>query len=367
MKHTGLVVALIAAALLVGGISHAAQVEGFLYHDANQNSQSAYLQEFAGKDVPLRDVLVTLYNGAGDEEILTDRYGAYSFTDLAPGAYFTAFDLPAYESTSGNRGRRTAEAIAEGHLNLVCLGDSIGVMMYPPELPYPERLGAHFEQLTDVTLHNIHVGGSTSWEWLPGDEKAYYENRLLPVLADADLVTITINGNDFAPYAAGMSPPYNVWEIIQNFLEHPEYALQSLPRTIQLLEAIRQENTDCDIVMILYPNFFNSTWMQDVVGDFLPLVVWFYEFYYSIERYQVADLDGILISDTLLAMDGFWMDDYLHDEVHPTEAGSQIYADEVFKTLGGVLLDEETSVAEQMIGFYAPDYYAGNNVVLQAK
>lgn len=363
MKYSWFFLGLIVAGVcFFPGASEAALIEGIVYHDANQNSQSSYLQEIDAVDAPLTDVPVSLLGNGPEQTTYTDKHGAYSFVDLEPGTYLVDVALEGYEGTSSNHARRVPEAVREGLLNIVSLGDSIGVVNYPPEIPYPERLAAHFSELTEVTLHNIHVGGSTSWQWLPGDEKAYFENRLLPVLAEADLVTITINGNDFAPYAAGMSPPYDVWEIIMNFFENPDYALQSLPRTEELLEAIQAENPDCDIMLILYPNFFNSTWMQEIVGDFLPLVVWGFDFYYSIERYLVAVLDNILISDTLLAMDGFWMDDYLHDEVHPTEAGSQIYADEAFKTLGGVVIENETTTAEQMLGFFAPDYYASSGL-----
>ncbi len=337
------------------GVAPGASVTGVVYHDGNLSSQSLYKQSVDAHDALLPDVEADLLSAGEPLASWTGEDGRYLFADLAAGTYFLDPRMDAYECTSSNRGKRTAQALREGLLTITSIGDSIGAMMYPPQVPYPERLGALFEPLADVTVNNLHAAGSTSWQWLPGAEERYFEDRLLPVLPDSDVVTITLGGNDLAPYIEGMSPPYDIMQILQNFFAHPEYLLDVTPRIEELIIAIQEARPDCDVVLILYPNFINSTTWQSYTGALQPLAAAGYEIIVSIQRSMFAGMDGVIIADTDLALEGVWLDDYLADEVHPSEAGSQAYAETAFEALGGVVLTDEAAEAEIMHGFDAPD------------
>ncbi len=330
-------------------------VSGTVYHDANLSSRSAYVQEIDDGDVLLPNIQVDLLDGVNEISTYTDEAGRFEFADVLPMDYVLDLHLGDHDCTSNNRARRLPDAIRAGIIHLISLGDSIGVYNEPGVDPYPVRLAARLSQFAEVDLHNIHVGGSTSWQWLPGADTGYFDDRLLPVIDDADVVTVTITGNDLAPYVEGMSPPYDVWQIIQNFFAEPEYLLQILPRLEQLLQAIHDVNETCDVVFIMYPNFGNSTYMINDIGEALqPLVAELFPYVLGTERFVAGDVDGVLITDTLSALGDLWLDDYLIDEVHPTALGSQTYADEVFKVLGGVLAEDQAA-ATQLWGFNAPD------------
>ena len=337
------------------GYAQVSTVSGVIYHDANLSSCSFYEQTIDAGDVLLPDIEVFLLENGGEFETTTGDDGRYLFSELDTGTYFVDPVMGDHECTSGNWGRRTAQAIREGAVHIVSLGDSIGAEMFPDIDPYPPLLGGLFAALAETVVDNIHVGGSASWQWLPGAEEGYFENLLLPLLPDADIVTITLGGNDLAPYVEGLTPPYDVWEIIQRFFENPEYALEVFPRIQQLLLAIQEQNPDCDIVMVIYPNFANSTIMQEEFGALQPLMAWAMELVMTIERHLIAGMNRILMADMIGALGDTWMDPYIVDEVHPTQAGSQLYADEIFKALGGVVIDENWTGADRLYGFDAPD------------
>ncbi len=352
-KITSLLLALIIfspAALWADSLS------GHVYHDADKSSRSHYEQEIGEGDAALADIDVYLFDGADETSAMTGDDGSFEFADLEPGSYFIDYGLGAeYLCTSRNRPLHVQNAIREGAITIVSIGDSIGVE--GSDHPYPERLAWHFEELAEVTLHNQARGGSRSWEWLPGSDKAYFEERLLPVLADADLVTITLGGNDLDAYVED-GPPYDPAVIIQRFLDHPEYLFGMIPNVIDLMEAIQAENPDCDVAYILYPNFSNSTaWSSLLPPAILPLTTWVLDQILASVRQTMGGVEDTVLVDSFGGLYGLWLDDYLIDEVHPNDLGHQTYADMIFETLGGAVIDEEPSRLgnERMIGYFAPD------------
>jgi lysophospholipase L1-like esterase len=352
-KITSLLLALVIfvpAALWAGSLS------GSVYHDADKSSRSHYEQEIGEGDAALADIDVFLFDGADETSAMTGDDGSFEFAGLEPGSYFIDYGLGSeYLCTSRNRPLRVQDAIREGAITIVTIGDSIGVE--GSDHPYPECLADHFAELAEVTLHNQARGGSRSWEWLPGSDAAYFEERLLPVLADADLVTITLGGNDLDAYVDD-GPPYDPMQIIQNFLDHPEYLLGMIPNVIELMEAIKAENPTCDVAYIVYPNFANSTAWQTLLPSFMhPLTVSVLDIALTGVRGIVGSVEDAVIVDMLGALYGVWLDDYLVDEVHPSDLGHQTYADLIFETLGGAVIDGEPDRIgqERMIGYFAPD------------
>ncbi len=333
-----------------------ASLNGYVYHDGDQSSRSHYEQEIGAADAGLADIDVYLFDGASESTMQTGEDGSFAFDDLEPGSYFIDYGMDFdYLCTSRNRPFRVPEALAEGAITIVTIGDSIGVE--GADYPYPLRLGDHFEPLADVTVYNQARGGSKSWEWLPGADAGYFENRLMPVLPEADLVTITLGGNDLDAYVED-GPPYDPAVIIQKFFDHPEYLFGMVPNVIDLMEAIQAEKPDCDVAYVLYPNFSNSTaWSSLLPPSILPLTTWLLDQILSSVRQTLGDVENTVLVDSFGALYGVWLDDYLVDEVHPSDLGHQTYADIIFETLGGAVIEDEPERLGEnhMIGFYAPD------------
>ncbi|MBZ0272382.1 hypothetical protein K8I61_10115 [bacterium] len=341
----------VVAALFVAPAS-GASVTGVVYHDADKSSRTAFKQAIDASDAPIGGAAVRLL-GAGLPVEFTVADGSFAFV-APPGTYLLETSLDrVYESTTNNRPRRLPEAVREGHVTVVSLGDSIGREGSPP---YPDRLAAHLSGLADVTLHNIHYGGSTTFDWLPGSERGHFEDRFLPLAADADLITVTIGGNDMQVFLPP-DDPYDVIGILKNFFAHPEYALEIPDRVVQVLDAVRDAAPQADIVYIVYPNFpYSNYWYGPALG-LGPMIAWWGAGAMDWLRERSAALDDIIVADTLGALSWVWLDDYLIDEVHPSPLGAQVYADIIFDALGGVVIDEAPTPGPGAVypfGFYAP-------------
>jgi len=334
-------------------IAAAASVSGVVYHDGNHNSQSQFEQSLDDQDVLLSDITVNLLDGVDEIFTVTGDNGAYSFDDVEPGTYLVEVEMDnQYKCTTKNHPLRTPEAIREGAIHIVTIGDSIGA--YGSDVLYPERLAEHFAGITDTTFNNQAVGGSTTIDWLPGSG-GLFEERLVPALPDADVLTMTIGGNDLNAYVYGM-PPYDIWQIILNFIDHPEYLLNILPNITTIIEAAREINPDFDFVFVLYPNFANSQTWNDLLGDLVhPIAIFGVHAGLGICRWWVGGSDDIVITDMMAAHGDEMLDPYLLDEIHPNDAGHQKYADFIFQTLGGVIVEADDMGTERDYGFYAPE------------
>ena len=339
---------------IFSSVIFAGQLSGTVYHDEDRTSASYYAQQIDSIDTGLPDIEINLLDGNSETQLFTDANGEFLFDGLADGYYFIEVVMdPIYESTTRNNAMRTPKAVREGDINIVSIGDSIGVT---GTLPFPDRLGQHFSNLTTTTVNNVAVGGSMSSQWLPGAPEAYFENRLEPLLPDADLITITLGGNDLTPYTEGM-PPYDILQIILNFIDHPEYVWMVVPNIKTIFDAIRVVNPDCDIVYVIYPNFGNSNYIISVVGQALqPLTSTVMEIAMSLVRILTGQQNhGLLLADMIGMFGNTWMDPYLIDEVHPSDEGSQMYADVIFQTLGGAIVEPAKMGEDRGIAFIAPD------------
>ncbi len=107
----------------------------------------------------------------------------------------------------------------------------------------------------------------------------------------------------------------------------------------QILDAIREVNPDADIAYCLYADYSQATedlvWGligsilgPDAVGEVLRL---------AREQFPTDDPNIVLV-DLFGAAQGLPLHDYLYDELHFNDLGHTLYAEEVFETLGGVLL-----------------------------
>jgi lysophospholipase L1-like esterase len=359
MKRCSIICLLALLLIAAPGGSWAGEVEGTLFHDANQNSRSAYLQRFNAEDSALEQITVYLLDDQGQRQTFTNETGDYLFEDLPVGTYFVEPDIAADTTCSTkNRGVRAAAALREGAIHIVTIGDSIGDT--GSTVLYPERLADHFAEIATATFDNQALGGTTTRDWMPGAPTGYFEDRLLPALPAADVLTINLGLNDIGLYMP--DPSYSFIDIVMEIIEHPEYVADFVPNLERMISAARQVNPDCDIVYVIYPNFGNSTYMVDDLGAaFQPIASGGIGLMLSLVRAFIGTVENLVLGDAYGALGDTWLDPYLIDEVHPGDEGHQMYADVIFETLGGVVLEDPGQVAERGFGFFAPDLVTGDD------
>ena len=368
MRSIQIVFAVLFSVALLPTCAFAAGLRGTIYHDGNKDSQSVYEQDVDAEDVPLGEVDVFLLDGTTERQTTTRSGGVFAFANLNPGTYFLDIGItPDHECTSHNRSVRVPEAIREGALHIVSIGDSIGVL--GSDHPYPEKLADRFAGLADTTFDNLHVAGSTSWDWLPGADTGYFDDRLAPVLPDTDLLTYTLGGNDLGVYLPPGGPPYDVLQIIMNFLQNPQYMAEIIPNITEIAAAAHDINPDCDIVYAVYPNFGNSTYLIEMIGsDLQPFASLLARAVLSLLRWRMSETEWIVLADMLDALGDTWLDPYLIDIVHPSDAGHQRYADEIFTSLGGIVLEEgRIGESRRWFGFDAPDLIPSHHSAMIAE
>ncbi|MFN7956062.1 MAG: SGNH/GDSL hydrolase family protein [bacterium] len=320
--------------MVVGAGCVGAPVSGVVYDDTNRSSVSQYAQSIEAGDLRVAGVPVSLFGASTEATAISDVNGAVAFAPATDGTYLLSPDVDAgIDSTSNNAPKRLPQAIREGHVHMVHFGDSLGVV--GPSEHFPERLAEHLSAIVPTTVENVAVGGSQTWDWLPGGASGFFEHALAPRLADADVVTITLGGNDLDVYL-GNPPDYDPAHILQRFLENPEYLLEIYPNVATIVAAIRDANATCDIVYVIYPNYANSTVMKGYTGELQPLASLAFGAALSLSRQLVAEYPGVVVADMYGALGNTWLDPYLIDEVHLSSAGHQAFADEIFRALGGV-------------------------------
>ncbi len=332
---------LIILILAFPSLAMAGNIGGIVYFDADHSAGSHLWQGFNDGDRAMQNIEIELFDGTARQVRSTGKFGTYSFLNLANGTYFVRPLLPNWlESTSKNVPSRVPEAIDEGHITILTIGDSLGVI--GSEKPYPNWLAEHFTALCDVTLYNEHVAGSRSWEWMPQDPKAYYENRVLPHADEVDLIVVTVGGNDADIYIGDMDwDDYDIAEIVLNFLSDPSYVTETFPRVRQLMDDLHAAAPQADIVYMLYPNYANSAWVAPPLGIFAnafqSLLGWLIES----QRLDFEDFDYLTIADQYEYWNGVALDPYLFDAIHFNDLGAEELARVMFHALGGVIIDED--------------------------
>ena len=339
-KRLMLKLKLFALLLALPAVALAGNIGGLVYLDFDQSAESHLCQGLSLGDRVLSGVQIELNDGTTTQVKQTGIFGTYSFWNLPEGIYFVRPVLPnGYADTSKNVPERVPEAIDEGHITILAIGDSLGKV--GSQKPYPNWLEEHFSSLCDVTLYNEHAPGSRSWEWMPGDPKAYYENRVLPYAQDVDLIVITVGGNDADIYVEGMSwENYDIPQIVRNFFNDPHYVTEIFPRVRQLMDDLHAAAPQADIVYMIYPNYANSNWVAPPLGSFADffhsLLGWLLEN----QRGDFKDFDYLTIADQYEYWNGIALDPYLHDAIHFNDLGAEELARVMFHALGGVIPDQ---------------------------
>lgn len=308
-------------------------VTGWLYEDADGADETPRAGERAADDPAVAEPFAVL-TPDGERPIRPCEDGSYAVDTLPEGP---ALLLPpardGQRCTRRNCPKSFASAARDGRAVVVTMGDSIPVVGDRPL--FPDRLVRLFDGLVEIDNRNVAVAGSTSPQWLPGQRN--FENRLRPELVDADLVIISLGGNDLLEY---MSQPGLISNIPAAVEGARELVVTIVERLITIVQAIREVNPEVDVLYCLYPDYTQATrhqlWglagrllgpgtMRDVLETALA---------------AVPEDEEVLVADMLNAWEGLDVGVYLYDALHFNAAGQTLYAEEIFWSLGGVHLGE---------------------------
>ncbi len=322
-----------------------AQVAGALYEDVDMSSSSRWTSEFGAEDAALAGARVELIGARGTWTTSVCEDGTFGFSGLPEGDYFvrpvTEDEFPV--CTTSTHGRRFAEAMAEGEIDVVVFGDSLP--HWGPQPWWPERFADRAGAMADVTMHNIAVPGAESPQWLPG--QGFWVSSLEPLIDDADVFVFSIGGNDLYSLAQVDLSTTPVGELAVQF---EEKVVEIEENVRDIASALRARNPNADIVYLVYPDYGNTERWAALAGQAAPIVkstlrrtlgrIRLDNAHY--ERMTFLDLFGATIDIDLNAL--------LVDELHFNEAGHIFVAEELFRSMGGVRVEADADPDSVEVG-----------------
>ena len=317
-------------------------VSGYFYDDTDVSERSAYTAGRSDDDSPLLPNVTVVGASADEYALSTCDDGRYEIGGLSDGVYMIAPAFEGRECSTNNCSSSFVQAIEEtGSAVVVTFGDSVAVYGEAPM--FPERFATLISDIATIDNRNIAIAGTTSNQWLPDGN--YFQSRLVPQLGDADLIVITIGGNDlmqlFSDTAALIA------DIPAAVAEARRIIQQVITNLEMMIVAIRAINPDVDIAFCLYPDYTQATgtiWqtINNVVGQG-ELALMLEE---ARESFPSEEHNLILV-DVYGGAKGIPLKDYLWtqpngqiDLLHFGAKGQVLYAEELFKSLGGILIGD---------------------------
>lgn len=323
-------------------------IKGIVYFDGDQTSDSLYAQGcYPPFDEPSGAIVTRLIGEEGEWETETCGNGKFGFGDLKPGTYALDFELPEGSyCTSSNCGRRFPQAVKEGKVVIVTIGDSIPNVGPAPR--FPDRLAKIVGRLAPTENHNIAVSGSTALHWLPGTN--YFENKLDPELAGADVVLISLGGNDVMAYLGGAM--YDHSKLIDKFMGLDEFQVKLGENIRSIVEEIMVRAPHVDVVFLLYFNYANATYWKNLAGSYYGMMKNVATNAFLIALEKMSAVPGLVIADMFNSIGEEWVDPYLSDSVHLSALGHKVYAEQTFLSLGGALIGKTTIGLDRQVGYW---------------
>jgi lysophospholipase L1-like esterase len=218
----------------------------------------------------------------------------------------------------------------EGGERVVFNGDSLPVTTPPT---YADLLPAKLAgKAPGLEVVNLAEPGTTSSDWLPGSER--FESRLEPELAGADVVVVTVGGNDLQAELGGvdgldaLSRAGSV-EALGGFAEVRAELERALTRTFRRIRALAPE---ARIVYVAYPDYSRAEAWRKQGGRLGALAL----------RLGLGELLGAAaaarpdaIVDMLAVTGRRDVDALLADPEHLGPAGHELYARRLARALSG--------------------------------
>ncbi|WP_284035948.1 SGNH/GDSL hydrolase family protein [Neobacillus sp. 114] len=218
-----------------------------------------------------------------------------------------------YEPVPADFIPRTLTVLSAGDSLTQGVGDSTGKGGY---LPYLETLLENEKGIKDVDFYNFGVKGNRTTQLL----KRLKAPEIKPVLKKADLVILTIGGND-------------IMKVVRDNLSNLEYSIfmdekeNYRKHLIQIIETIVKENPNASIVLVGLYNPF-SKWFSDIEEFDQIVSEWNQAGQTVISQYPNAyfvSIEDIFLnsSENLLFTDNF----------HPNDKGYELIAQRLNETM----------------------------------
>ena len=172
---------------------------------------------------------------------------------------------PTTETAAGNGqggGSEQEPLLADG-TRVLLIGDSLATVSPPTYADLLPEAAAE-EGARDVTTSNLAEPSTTTADWLPGTP--LFEERLRPALAGADLVLVSVGGNDLQEALGGS----DVIGAGAGALESADAAYNAVDRSGRNLRrtfaAIREENPNVAIAYVGYPDYSSASILRGALG-----------------------------------------------------------------------------------------------------
>ncbi len=304
---------------------------GTVFFDTDGNSDSFYQQSIGEADAPLEGVTVSLrLPGEQWQTRTTCPDGNFAFGGLAGGLAISTIEIPEaiYPSTA-NAPARFPEAIDEGAITILTFGDSVPAFGAQPF--FPDRLADMLDPFAVVHSINVAVPGTATSDWLPSTNR--FKQTLLPLLPEADVVVISLGGNDMN-YWVGYDN-VTLEEALQLASEFPVIMQQVRDNLDLIFDAVHQANPSADIVYLIYPNYAVSTFWKNLAPDYIGLIGNALKNELGKTR-KYFSRPGMTLVDMLGATPLIDLDACLSDPLHLSETGTIVWARQIFLALGGL-------------------------------
>ena len=297
---------------------------------------------------PVPHVLVRLLGPSRRTTAVTDEGGVARLEGLEPGergvleVELDSGQLLTSHAVSG----RLAAAIRRGEGRMVVLGDSIPV--FGPKPTFPERLDAMLRPLVPWRHDNLAISGVESARWLP--DGATYRSQARPVLPGADLVVVSLGGNDLTHHAfraiGGRSAAMNPVALMAEVHQVIGGVKANL---VALFDQIGRDAPGADLAWIVYPNYARSARWRALSKGWSEALAGILDTILDDVRAHLARRPGLLLVDLHGRLGRADISPYLSDPLHLGAEGHQLWAEALFATVGGVADGEKRTlyVAEQ--------------------
>jgi lysophospholipase L1-like esterase len=209
--------------------------------------------------------------------------------------------------------------LLEGGERLLFIGDSLAVEAPPnyPEL-LPSALG---NRAPGVETVNLSEPGTTAADWSPGSP--LFEERIEPELAEADVVVVSVGGNDLQE-ALGASDGLDA---LASGPEAAADAFGAIDRTgrklRRIFDEIRSRAPRTEVVYVGYPDYSRSSVWRDRGG---PLGTAALGLGLSALVDAAADAGPDALIDMRRPTARAGVDSLLADSEHLSAAGHELYA-----------------------------------------
>lgn len=338
-----------------GGLDGGLEVDGpyaLLYDDGAPMGRTRRRDGLGDGDSPRPGSTVRLLGS--ERVVMTDARGVAAFPGVADGTYLFALD-DADRATTHNVSDAVVAGVERGSFKMTTFGDSLPVLGGRPT--FPTELAELFAPLAEVESVNLASPGTVTDDWAVGTLRRM---RLESEAPDTDLFVVSLGGNDFLAYVQALFSAGGMDAILEALDGGAETeALRILERVIELVDSLRVLAPEADFVYLVFPAYPTSTIWRDLItssvdpslqsvaprlveGVFVEIVDAMLD-RLADEDLVIADLDRMSRAEPI--------DPLLFDELHFTTLGHRRVAEEIFGSLGGLVVGAPALELPYLVGF----------------